>query len=54
MQGFGHDEEISGFQGAAEIAKLLESRQIKFDFILDEGMLIIQNGIFYTLRNRNT
>jgi carboxypeptidase PM20D1 len=37
---FGHDEEILGDQGAAHIAALLESRNIKADWILDEGAII--------------
>ncbi|UKJ05999.1 M20 family peptidase [Solitalea lacus] len=38
---FGHDEEISGKQGAAEIASLLKSRGVKAEFVMDEGGLII-------------
>ncbi len=37
---FGHDEEISGQQGAESIAKLLQERGIKAQFVLDEGMII--------------
>lgn len=37
---FGHDEEISGHQGAETMAKLLEERGIKAQFVLDEGMVI--------------
>ncbi|MEO7548039.1 MAG: M20/M25/M40 family metallo-hydrolase, partial [Ramlibacter sp.] len=32
---FGHDEEVSGQRGAAQIAKLLKERDIKLDFVLD-------------------
>ena len=39
---FGHDEEIGGHQGAAKIAELLESRNIRLDFTLDEGSAIVQ------------
>ncbi len=39
---FGHDEEISGLRGAVEIAKLLQSRGVKLDFVLDEGLLITE------------
>ena len=39
---FGHDEEVGGLHGAKEIANLLESRHIEFDFILDEGMLVTE------------
>ena len=41
---FGHDEEVGGTNGAARIARLLESRGIELDFTLDEG-LVITNGI---------
>ncbi len=37
---FGHDEEVSGKRGATAISKLLQSRGVKLDFILDEGLLI--------------
>ena len=39
---FGHDEEISGLRGAVEVAKLLQSRGVKLDFVLDEGLLITE------------
>ncbi|HYN20921.1 MAG TPA: M20 family peptidase [Thermoanaerobaculia bacterium] len=41
---FGHDEEVGGLRGAAAIAKRLEGRGIRPDFILDEGG-IIANGM---------
>lgn len=37
---FGHDEEISGHQGAESIVRLLKERGIKAQFTLDEGMII--------------
>jgi carboxypeptidase PM20D1 len=37
---FGADEEVGGERGAFEIAKLLQSRRVKLDFVLDEGLLI--------------
>jgi carboxypeptidase PM20D1 len=37
---FGHDEEVSGKRGATAMAALLQSRGVKLDFILDEGLLI--------------
>jgi carboxypeptidase PM20D1 len=37
---YGHDEEVSGMRGAMQIAKLLQERGIKLDFVLDEGLLI--------------
>lgn len=37
---YGHDEEVSGQRGAVEIARLLQSRGVKLEFVLDEGLLI--------------
>ncbi len=39
---FGHDEEVSGQRGAAQIAKLMQARNIKLEFVLDEGLLITE------------
>jgi carboxypeptidase PM20D1 len=39
---FGHDEEIGGENGAAQIAALLKERGVKLAFTLDEGMVIVQ------------
>lgn len=39
---FGHDEEVSGLQGAKQIAGVLQSRGIRLDYILDEGLLITE------------
>jgi len=39
---FGHDEEIGGEQGAKQIAALLQQRGVKFDFVLDEGLVITE------------
>ncbi|TVR42717.1 MAG: M20 family peptidase [Bacteroidia bacterium] len=41
---FGHDEEISGFQGAKVIANTLKERGVEAEFVLDEG-LVISKGI---------
>jgi carboxypeptidase PM20D1 len=38
---FGHDEEVTGTRGAKSIAALLAQRQIKLDYIIDEGLLIV-------------
>ena len=38
---FGHDEEIGGIQGAAQIAALLHSRGVALECVLDEGLAII-------------
>lgn len=39
---FGHDEEIGGANGAGKIAAMLEERNTKLAFTLDEGMVIVQ------------
>ncbi len=41
---FGHDEEIGGLEGAAEIAALLEERGIQLATVLDEGGLIMPDS----------
>lgn len=41
--GFGHDEEIDGQNGARKIAELLESRGVELEFLLDEGLPIIDS-----------
>ncbi len=42
---FGHDEELGGFSGAGEIAKLLTSRGVHFEWTLDEGSGLVQGII---------
>ena len=46
---FGHDEEVSGHQGAAYIAEHIEedlkNNGEKLDFILDEGLFVTQGVI---------
>ena len=37
---FGHDEEIGGGDGAAHIAKSLESRNVQAEWVMDEGAVI--------------
>ena len=37
---FGHDEEQGGIDGALEISKLLESRGVEAEFLIDEGGLV--------------
>lgn len=39
---FGQDEEVSGHRGAEVLAKRFKAEDIKVDFILDEGTLIIE------------
>jgi len=42
---FGHDEEIGGSQGAKKIAEYFEKLGVKFEFVLDEGGLILEDLI---------
>lgn len=42
---FGHDEEISGEYGAKAIAARFEQQGIRFEYVLDEGQLIIENAL---------
>lgn len=38
---FGHDEEVSGRRGAAKIAALMQERGLHFDWLVDEGGLVV-------------
>ena len=38
---FGADEEVSGARGAAKIAALLKTRQVRLESVIDEGLLIL-------------
>ena len=38
---YGADEEVSGHRGAAQIAALLKSRGVQLDFVIDEGLLVL-------------
>ena len=42
---FGHDEEIAGEKGAIEAAKYFEEQGIHFEFVLDEGTMIIEDAL---------
>ncbi|HWN10027.1 MAG TPA: M20 family peptidase [Pyrinomonadaceae bacterium] len=42
---FGHDEEVGGKHGAAAIAAVLASRSVQFEYVLDEGSLIVDGLI---------
>lgn len=42
---FGHDEETSGINGAQKIAAWFKKENIQFEYILDEGMLILENAV---------
>lgn len=39
---FGADEEVGGHRGARQIAKLLQSRGVALEFVIDEGLLITE------------
>jgi carboxypeptidase PM20D1 len=38
---FGEDEEVGGGNGAAKIAELLRERKVKLEYVLDEGLAVI-------------
>jgi len=42
---FGHDEEIGGEQGAKKIVEYFLSQGLKFDMILDEGLVVTEDVI---------
>ena len=42
---FGHDEEVSGQLGALEIVKLMKSRNIKAEYLIDESGLIMSGMV---------
>lgn len=42
---FGFDEEIGGKQGAVQIAKLFQQRNIKADIIIDEGGIVTKDKV---------
>lgn len=42
---FGHDEEVSGINGASAIAQRLTQQKIAFEYIMDEGMLVLENAL---------
>ncbi len=42
---FGHDEEQNGLNGAKKIAEVLKERNIRFEFLLDEGGCITENAL---------
>ena len=39
--GFGHDEEIGGWEGAYKIANLLKSRNVEAEYVIDEAGFIV-------------
>ena len=42
---FGHDEEVGGKAGAQAIAKYFEEQNIKFEFVLDEGLVVLKEAL---------
>ncbi len=44
VMAFGHDEEVSGEGGAALLADLMRERGLYFDWMVDEGGLIVTNS----------
>jgi carboxypeptidase PM20D1 len=46
---YGADEEVSGARGAAKMAALLQSRGVRLDFVLDEGLLVL-DGVMPGIR----
>ncbi len=44
---FGGDEEISGLEGAQNLARILGERGLQFDFILDEGGVIARDQLAF-------
>ncbi|KAJ8257789.1 hypothetical protein GJAV_G00189700 [Gymnothorax javanicus] len=43
--GLGHDEEVNGLAGAANIVKVLKSRGVELAFVLDEGLAVLDGII---------
>ena len=42
---FGHDEEIGGVNGAAEVAKYLAEQGVQLEWSLDEGSFLLEGFI---------
>ncbi len=42
---FGHDEEIGGYNGAQKVATYFKNKGIAFDYILDEGLMILEKAL---------
>src|SRR6478609_6508124 len=40
----GADEEVAGMRGAAQVVKLLQQRNVRLDFVIDEG-LVLSEGL---------
>lgn len=42
---FGHDEEVMGTAGAGTIANYFQQQNIRFEYVLDEGQVILQEAL---------
>lgn len=42
---FGHDEEVSGKNGAMAMAQWFAQQNIQFEYVLDEGMVIVEDAM---------
>ncbi|MFT4668185.1 MAG: carboxypeptidase PM20D1 [Polaribacter sp.] len=42
---FGHDEEVSGHNGAKAIATKFENEGLRFEYVLDEGLVVLENAL---------
>ena len=42
---FGHDEEVGGLKGAKSIVEYFLSKKINFEYILDEGSIIVDGAV---------
>lgn len=42
---FGHDEEVSGKYGGQSIAKYFEEKKIQFEYVLDEGQMVVNDAL---------
>ena len=42
---FGHNEEVGGLQGAMAAAQYFEKNNIQFDFVLDEGQMVLNDAL---------
>lgn len=45
---FGFDEELTGTMGALQIVKHLEKENVKFEFLIDEGGIVLDGGLLGT------
>ncbi|HHS95822.1 MAG TPA: M20/M25/M40 family metallo-hydrolase, partial [Phaeodactylibacter sp.] len=42
---FGHDEEVGGRAGAQRIAQYFKEKNIRFEYVLDEGMVVLEKAL---------